>query len=489
MLVVVLSILFAVPLSQDKVTIPRAKKAPYAKHDPKCLEAAGKIDSDPRGAIELLNAVLDERKLEKRECRIRWEILPGTYTKWRDFFPYRYRAQARMKLAESADSEKALTYLRGAEMDLAESARRGLASSNNLLTTVRDRIKTREASLLPEDPDVPEDPEPKFRKDWTRLLNRNDFVGARKQITKKGGFLSASKRKNYLEETDLACVDFVESSVVDFLDTVESIQNLRALEKLSRSSFDRRFELPSDDDLTVVTPSYSWSVQFRDLLWLTRKGGDREKPEVLGALLEHAIKAESISKGGEAQAFLCVEKFAYEIIQSGIERRVTESRDAAAESRQEAQKESKALLSQWDTFSRDLRKAAKGKSAFLSEIPDRDFTEWMTQFPVDAGELEDLPSKILQSTKSNAPRKALSKIEGEIRELREQFDTLSIESRRSVVTWQIVVRSMGLFLKGDTVEDAIRDSRSLGSELKRLGGAFEVTSYGPKMKAVFQGLR
>ena len=474
---------------QEKVTISRAGKAPYAKQVPKCMEAAGKINSNPREAIELLDAVLEDGKVKERECRIRWSLLPGTYSKWYDFFPYRYRAQAKMKLAESADAEKALTYLRGAEMDLAESARRGLASSNNLLSSVRDRIKTREASLSPDEPDVPEDPEPKFRKDWTRLLNRNDFIGARNHITKKGRFLSTTKKKGYLEDTDLACVDYVESSVVDFLDTVESIQNLRALEKLSRSSFDRRFELPSDDDLTVVTPSYSWSIQFRDLLWLTRKGGDREKPEVLGALLGHAIKAESISKEGEVQAFLSVEKFAHEIVQSGIERRVTASRDAAADSRQEAQKESKALLSQWETFSKNLRKAAKGKSAFLSEIPDRDFTEWMTQFPVDAGELKDLPAKVLKSTQSETPRKALSQIEGEIRGLRERFDTLSIESRRSVVTWQIVVRSMGLFLKGDTVEDAIRDSRSLGSELKRLGGAFEVTSYGPKMKAVFQGLR
>ena len=111
--------------------------------------------------------------------------------------------------------------------------------------------------------------------------------------------------------------------------------------------------------------------------------------------------------------------------------------------------------------------------------------------PVDAEELKETPSRLYKTIESLDPGRVLGDIGQDMGKLRDRFDTLSIESRRDVVMFEIVTIVLARFLKGETVSNIARDRevKALGRELKSLGGDFKVTRYGPKVAAVFADLR
>ncbi len=475
-MVVILLLLLGFP--QDKVSIRRSAKGPYAKSVPKCRDAERKIDSDPREAIEIIDVILADGRVKKRECRIRWEVRPGDYSRWYDFFPYQFRARARMKLAGSADKNAKLRLLRDAERDLEESIRRGLPKSEEYLTDVQKQIREIE------DGNEPVNPEPEFRKAWLRLVNLDSFKLARDHVQKKGTFLDDKGRKKYVEETDQFCRDYLLRASTDFLENVERLADTEALQKLSRSAFTRRFSLPEGEQLTVTLPLYDWCLSVQKTLEQVRK-----RKESLKALLTHAEEAASLSKEGEILAFVGMENLAFDLVYRGIEEQAGLARNAEEKKRTELRSGADALRKQWDGFQKRVIEAARGKTAFLREIPERNFEGLWSRFPVNASELKGIPSRLQETIDAEDPADALSDIRVDVRKLRDRFDSLSVESRRGVVTFEIVILALRRFLSGDSVSTVVREVGVLGRELKELGGSFKVTSYGPKVGAVFKGLR
>ena len=95
----------------------------------------------------------------------------------------------------------------------------------------------------------------------------------------------------------------------------------------------------------------------------------------------------------------------------------------------------------------------------------------------------------MDTLEAEDPQAAIEGILRDLQNLRPTFSTLSIESRRAIVTLEIVSFSLGRFLAGDSVSRVVKDSTSLGRELQDLEGSFDVSQYGPKVQAVFRGLR
>lgn len=476
----ILLLLLAFP--QDKVSIPRSGKSAYARTVPKCRDAERKIDSDPRGAIEILDSILSDGRIKKRECRIRWETRPGDYSRWYDFFPYQFRARARMKLAESAKPEDALKLLREAKEDLNSSLEHSskFKASEDYLSDIEKEIK-RIINLI-----EVVDPLPDFQKEWNRMISRDDFSVARGHILKKGDFLTDEQKKKFLAETDQACLDYIGEASTEFLDQLDRVDDVETLQGISRQSFARKFSLPDERQLTTSTPLFKWCVSARETLERARKGR-----EVLPTLFDRSVEAIALPKEVSISAFLATEKLAFDIVWTGIESRANSSRDELAARRKVLRTEVDDFATLWNGFQGRVLQAAKGKTSFLKEIPERDFSGLWARFPVDAAELKETPSRLYKTIESPDPGRVLGDIGQDMGKLRDRFDTLSIESRRDVVMFEIVTIVLARFLKGETVSNIARDRevKALGRELKTLGGDFKVTRYGPKVAAVFADLR
>lgn len=91
----------------------------------------------------------------------------------------------------------------------------------------------------------------------------------------------------------------------------------------------------------------------------------------------------------------------------------------------------------------------------------------------------------------NRPARALAEVARKLRDLRtdDRWKRLAIESRRTVVKLQLLAGALGAFLVGRSLDDAARKFRTLGRELKELGGALEERGFGTKVLQLFERLR
>ena len=463
---------------QEEYSIPRSGKAPYAQMVPKFEKAAAKVAMDPAEALETLEEILSDRRLKKRECRIRWEIQPGYWSPWKEFYPYQYRARARILLAQSADGEGKRTLLEGAKKDLEESIRRGLPSSRKYLTEVAKQIKALQGTV------TPDDPEPEFRRKWQQFVSKDSFLKARDFIEKEGSFLGEVRRKRYLSDTDQACRDYLTLNTDEFLGNLEQLTGFSSLESMSRSFFLRQFSLSDRGQLSEETPMFEWCLSVQDTLDDVRKGKKSLKP-----LLEHALAAVSLPEGGRLSAFLGVEKLAYDLLYNSLESRVELCRDALSAQRETFRVEMDVLRKLWDDFSAKFQETSLGKEDFFMEVPARSFAELWSRFPVDSEEVKTISGRLQSTLDAEDPEAAIEVILRDLQKLRSNFSTFSIESRREIVTLEIVTFSLGRFLTGDSVSRVVKDCTTLGRDLQSLGASFEVAEYGPKVQAVIRGLR
>ncbi|MDP6958295.1 MAG: hypothetical protein QF645_05715, partial [Planctomycetota bacterium] len=463
---------------QEEYSIPRSGKAPYAQMVPKFEKAAKKVDLDPAEALETLEEILSDRRLKKRECRIRWEIQPGYWSEWKEFYPYQYRARASINLAQSAEGEKKRTFLEAAKKDLEESIRRGLPSSQKYLTEVGKALAALQVNVRPKDP------EPEFRRKWQQLVSKDSFRNARAFVEKESSFLDEVRREKYLSDTDQACRDFLTLITNEFLGNLEQLTGFASLENMSRSFFLRQFALSDRGQLSVETPMFQWCLSVQDTLDDVRK---EKKP--LKPLLEHALAAVSLPEEGRLSAFLGIEKLAFDLLYNHLESRVEDSLEALSAQRATLRGEMDVLRKVWDDFLVQFQEISSGKEDFFMEVPERSFVELWSRLPVDSEELKTISSRLQTTLEAEDPQAAIDDLFRDLQKLRSKFSTLSIESRRSIVTLEIVTYSLGRFLAGDSISRVIKDSTSLGRDLQSLEGSFEVAEYGPKVQAVFRGLR
>ena len=113
---------------------------------------------------------------------------------------------------------------------------------------------------------------------------------------------------------------------------------------------------------------------------------------------------------------------------------------------------------------------------------------WRGLFSVWNG-AEDLSSKLIASAREEDPELELRRIALELARLKKEGGAWSIESRCSLVRFQIAVGALLSYLAEKSLLQITRDLRILGTELKKLNGRFDGEEFGPRVQSVFEALR
>lgn len=457
-------------LLQSDVTIPRAGAGDYPTATKKCDEAAGLIESSPREAVEILDAILQNSKIEKRECRMRIEVQKGTYSKWYEFYPYQYRGRARLKLADGeANVERKKKLLEQAAEDFDESFnRRKLPSSRAYFEATKAKLKALKTT------DVEEDAEPKFREGWKKFVNRNQYRQAAKFVETEG---EDGWKQKYLNETKRLCGEYLSTVTVQFLEGLETIRSIETLTAMSAETFDRRFELTRTADLLGTTVAYVWCINVRGALESIRAGKDP-----LHELLAQAEAAAALDSAPENRWFSALETLAFDLVRQGIESRVREARDAPTAKRAELRKQADSFVTKWKMFEGQMR----GSPELAKKIASRNVAALLDSFPVDDESLAPIVAAIRSSAESEDPDRTLAEAEKKLEGL--SLDRLPLESRQTVLGYRIVAAALRGFLAGKTEDDLVGELRRLGAQLKQLDGSFDAKEFGPKIQGLFKRL-
>ncbi len=458
---------------QAEESIPRADRKLYLNAAKECEKAGGLVASSPAEAVQILNSLLENEAIRKRECILRIELQPGTYSRKYNFFPHQFRGRARMRLAEKADDkEYEIDLLRKARKDFKESVRLGLPTSKALLEQAEKILAERSK---PEKPLPPAFSEADFRRTWESYIRRKEYGPALKYVEEKGSALPKERRDYYRAETRRECLDMVSTAVQSFQG---NLLDLETISKMNDLVFKRKFKLPEKIDLVEHPPAYLWSLSVRETLSRFLEG-----EEILDDLFRLAIAAVPLEPGGHFQS---MENFAGSIVGKNIAACAAAARDAPLPERNALRKKAKALRTKWETFEADLARATRDRSSPLERIspPMLD-----AKFPVEWEGRARLFSEFVAGAREKNPDLALERIEERLTRLKTGWKTWSIESRRSLLRFQIAVGATRGFLSGQALARIVGDQRRRGIELKSLNGSFEAEEFGPKIQKVFNALR
>jgi hypothetical protein len=143
------TLLIALLAAQDPpaVAVPKADAAPYRQALADVEEAARALETrDFSRAAELAGAVLADSRLrdDRRDCLLRLQNADGSYSAFRDFFPSRVRAEARLGLARDLETkgriDAALAELRAARDDARRCRDRQIPRAGELADEIDARL-------------------------------------------------------------------------------------------------------------------------------------------------------------------------------------------------------------------------------------------------------------------------------------------------------------------------------------------------------------
>ncbi len=474
---VIVLLLLAPFLLQEKHYIPKANKAPYMeavadyRDAVDLFEDGGYVDS-----IEILDAILGNKKVRKRDCILRIEESAGNRRN-HDFFPHQLRGRAWLVRARNTgQNTTAILYLERAEKDLKESIRRGLRSSRGYLDEVEKELKERKKAPSTTPPPVKKDPEPEFRTAWRELIDKNDYAGAKNWIESKGGFLSPEKRSTYLDNTGRECRAWLDTKTEDFLGKLEQARTPVEITRPGSVAFRRTFSLPNAAQLAVTTPTYEWCIAVGRTLEALRTGKD-----VLQPILDHALAAVPLVPEGENGLYRWAEGMARFILEKRLTGISERAKEAPRERREALRKESNALRDQWERFETAVQEAAKESPSFLERLRPWKIDE-LIRFPRAYPGIDTLAERLRESLADEQFKRALQKYESK---LRNPGENLTLESRREILRYRIAAGALLQLYEDKSVEEAAESLGELGARLKILGGSFEMDEFGPRVEKVF----
>ncbi len=466
-------------LMQAEETIPRADKKLYFNAARECERAAGLVKSSPSKAVEILTTLLENKEIEKRECILRIEMLPGTIQDF-SFFPYQVRGRAWERLANKAgDDPGAVPLLEKARKDFKESVERGQPKSRASLQRV-EKILAARTQPKPDKPPEPEFSEDAFSLRWDTLVGEKKFAQALQQVMEEGTGLSEKRREFYRAKTELECHQFVSKAVRTFQENLEKLENLEAIRLMKDFVFERRFALPTGKELIKTPPTYPWSLSVRETLRKFLEGR-----EVLDDFFRLAIEALALDREARNLRFQSMEHFAGTIVATEIRACGAAASEAPLVERKELRKRVETFRKKWEAFESALEKAVRKRGTPVNryEPPRLDAT-----FPVDWKGAAGLSSDLHASAREEDPDLSLKNIADQLALLRKKPNNWSIESRRSLLRFQIAVEVIRGTLSGKNSAKIIQEQLSRGIELKRLGGSFDGKEFGPKVQRVFDTL-
>jgi len=464
---------------QQDQTVFRTEKGDYPVAVRECQAAEALIDSDPRGAIEKLDAILNNTRIKKVECRLRIEERPAEYSPWTLFLPYQFRGRARLNLAKKAEREAGEKLLAGAVDDLQKSVEAGVKSSEDLLKAARAELEKLRAAAADPGPGVPVDPVARFAPGFQQLLRLNKFKSARARLDTDGKDLTDAQRKTFVDEAERRCRLYLGEQVEEFRRRLARLGSLRDLQEMAGSAFDALFELPAPDELVVTDPSVEWGrahvAAFKEVR-AGRAGGE--------VFLPAAAAAAAVAPEGPNPWFPVVENLAFQGVRDGILSAVEKARDAAKAERDAQRARAEGLLKQWEGFAAGLDAKFRERHPFVKDHSN-ELAGGLRDFPV---ELADLDKVDLESFFAEAePLAKLGKQEKDLREM-EGGKAIARESRQKLYVAIVPAAAIRMFAEGATENGVVKDLEAYGEKLKKLKDPVDVRKFGPRIEKVFQEL-
>jgi hypothetical protein len=472
-------------LVQANKTVDRLEKNLYYEPVRDCRVAEELVESDPRAAVEKLDPIIANPKLQRNiEARVRIAEGAAQFSDWTLFLPYQFRGRARMNLArKAADPEAALRLAQGGVADLEESVRRGVAPSEEHLKAAKadlEKIKAAATAIKP--PDVPatvkEDPAAKLRLAIAPLLLANRYKSARAAVDRDGKEVPEADRKQIAEDVDRRCRAWLSEEMFNFRRRFGRLEDLAELTEISDGAFDSIFGIPAPEEVSAVDPAYAWARSVRPVFKdvQARKAGAE-------ALLPAAVAASALD---DAAWFTRTESLAYQGVREGMRSRVERSLNLAKAEREALRSQAEALAG---AYVKDF--AGKLDPAFLQRTPDvkahaAELQKLLSGFPADLAELGtiDLEAPLC----GRAVEADLLTLENRLRSL-ESRGAISVESRRDLYTALVSVGALRALVAGKDEDGAAADVRSWAAKLAAAGGPTDVKRFGARVERVFGRLK
>lgn len=468
---------------QDSEYVQKLDKVKYNLATRNCKEAERKLDSEESVAIERLNRIIEDPDLTKKECNLCIQQT-DQYDPPYAFFPYQYRARARLSLAAKTKSPaEKKGYLDEAVRDLQESIKRNVKSSVAYLDAAQAELKLLAETAKTPTPPPAADPGPSaasLRVRQNQLLVENRYKSARTLIDQEGKGLSAQDRADLVAQADRACRNFLTEEMRQFRGRLLRVTSVADLRTMTKDEFDVTFDLPASAEIAAAHPAYDWARKHLELyrdVWSGRKPGS--------ALLAAAEDAARVEEAGENPWLRISEGLGFQDLHGEVELRITECADAPKARRVVLAGEIQARLATWtgfvdrlgpdvlkraawiDEHSKSLRALAERQPRELVELDREDLRGCFQRFPVEP---------------------ELLAFEEKLRKM-ESDGGLARESRQQLYTLLVAARAWRLFLEGKSdgeVSKAVRDDLE---RLGRVGGCADPDRFGPRLRKVYDSLR
>jgi hypothetical protein len=473
---------------QDTETLNKAHREGYQAAVVEYDRAVFLTESDPKQALQILDRIFDNKKLDKKDRRLIFERPNGILSKPVDFFPNQARGRVRLILAKS-DPENVATLVAGAVADLKASSDAGLKSSDELLKTARG---AQEKLKYAKPPDPPKDlgAEKAFRDAWLRLVDDRKFKSARDFIDVKGGALASDRKREYLRDTEDRCRKSVMASLDEFLKAMELNSRPPLIRQLKAAEFARLFALPSEAEVIVAVAELDWARKERPVLEKLRQSEARPHDEEATALVESMIAqtlaAEPLERTGENRWFKASGQLTFRYVEEIIQTLATLSKDATPEQRQKLREGAERARAKW------TEGLAKFPKDFLvrnqvHENPRR-LATLLEEFPVDSAEIDKVDLDACFLTES--PDSALEHVISDLTKIRDQQGArLPKDSMRKLLTELAAATAVHELLAGKSAEEVAKGLQELGRSLAQAGGPVDPARWGPKVEKIFAALK
>ena len=465
-------------LCQEDVYIRKIDKVRYLEAVQACKEAESKLESDEATAIEKLTRILQDPGLTEVECNLRiqsTDIYGPPYL----YFPYQYRARARLSLAKktSAPAERKLL-VEDAIRDLKVSVGKKVSSSQKYLDGAQAEL-ARLAQPAPPAP-APDAAGAAIRARWSQHLADRKFKTARALLESEGAALPEADRTALLADTQQACRSWLTEQMRVFRRSWTGAAGLADLQALTRDEFETAFALPDPREIVAPHPAYDWARVHLETLRAVRSDKG-----TLQSLLTMAEGAARLEEGSENPWFKLAEGLAFQTALRDLEQRITECADAPRARRDVLLGEAQAATNAWTAFLGRLDPTFRQRTEFLDRHT-RSLTAVTDRKPRDVAEvdLEDLRSCFEGFPVADRLLAAEQKFSA-----REAEGGITRESRQKLLTLIVAARSIRLMIEGKTEDQVRQAARGELEKLSRVGGAVDPDRFGPRVRKIYDSLR
>jgi hypothetical protein len=446
------------------------------------------INNEPRKALQTIDKIFDNARIDKKDRKIVFEPLPGRVSRAVDFYPYQARGKIRLALAK-AEPENAAGHLASAITDLKVSVDAGVKSSEDLL----ERAKAAQARLKaakPPEPAKESAAEKSTRESWQKLIDDKKWKAAREAVEAKGSGLSAEAKKSLLAATEDRCRKAVATTLEEFLKALEFNSRPALVRGLKRPEFVHLFALPPEADLVTGAPELDWARKELDLLERLRQMEPGYRAEtsmpILDGLVAQMLQAEAFEKAGEDWWFKSSGQLTVHFLEDMVHALALRAKEAGPDEGPKLRQTAEQACAKWSEA------MSKVPRDFLARNPIHDnpkrLAAFLDEFPLDSGEVDRIDVEACFT--GSSPDLALEKVISDLTRIRNlQESRLQKDALRKLLTELVAATAAHELLAGKSVEDVQKGLQEIGRSLSKAGGAVDPAHWGPKIERVFSALK